>query len=266
MQGASSSSYQAAKEFGLAQSFTSFHGRLLDLCLAEMLSPVADSGNEKAPQLEEQGSILTRKDLSSLGKMVEMEFIASLRQELQGSETSDQADPHVFDIFLMKDILSNHSNGKQRYARPIAVCVPFKKELLWWNGLAKADGGNLWDFKPASHMRRLASLSGSARVLQALDLARTLAARESDNLVKWAMNRHGIFVVENNKREEISAFVTESSKPASVNQTRSDLLNHSQQEVVNAIAAFRSGFMCIQGPPGTGKVSLPEPMGVPCCL
>ena len=88
-------SFQIASEMRLTKGFSKYHGHLLDLSFLEM---DAMSGgrrtkkSRKAPVLEQGGNILTLKDLGSLTEMVEMEFIASLRQQLYG-----QTIPHTSD-------------------------------------------------------------------------------------------------------------------------------------------------------------------------
>lgn len=224
-----SGSYEAACEWGLGKSFTPFHGQLLDLCL----NPPP---NYSIPSLEKNGVILTTNDLIALRIMTEVEFMASYHQALLGTETGD-AEPRIFDVYLMQTILNQTTIRGSK--RPIAICVPVKEDLCWWNGRSKADGGELWPLEPKSHIRKLASLSGSARVLQTL--SDTMS--NPSELAKWAMNRQEIFSVD----------VVDSDSNGDIPSSHN--LNNSQQLAVDAMDKFMKGFFCIQGPPGCGKTT-----------
>ncbi len=222
-----SESYRAAVEWGLPKSFTPFHGCLLDF----LRNPRARPG---IPSLENEGKILTSKDLDSLRIMVEIEFEASCQQELSGSETADTK-PHVFDVFLMQTTFDQSSiRGSER---KIAVCVPFQKQVQWWNGLPRNAGGAFWPLEPKSHIRKITSLSGTARVLQALSEAQS----SPSDLTRWAMNRTSLFSV---PTIDVDGEII-----------RSSTMNESQQRAVDAMSHFQSGFFCIQGPPGCGKTT-----------
>ena len=222
-----SESYDAAQEWGVSPSFTEFHGRLLDLCL----NPPT---YQTVPTLEHDGTVLTLKDIDSLVKMVELEFVASFTKELQATEVED-TQPHVFDVYLMK--VTTKSITFQSHKRQLALCVPYKKQLVWWNGCSRGNGGEMWLMKENFHVRKVASLSGSARVLQALWDAKC----STSPLVKSAMNRTHLFSV------------PPGNEPCF---TEGDLtVNKSQQRAVDAISKFDHGFFCIQGPPGCGKTT-----------
>jgi hypothetical protein len=243
------SSFHAAIKMGLPRSFSQFHGRLLDLCLEAQggRTSRSTSGDRVVPTLEQDGRILTHRDLKSLTTMVELEFLASMKQELEGSESSDKAEPHVFDIFLMKVTLAQDlaSGHRGRSARPIAICVPYRKKLVWWNGLPREFGGEFWSLDtPCSHVRKISSLSGSARVLQALSDARGIAANEL--LVQAAMKRSPIFSLDADDSSKDLPFYDSSEYGP---------MNRSQHQAVNALSVFRQGFFCIQGPPGCGKTT-----------
>jgi hypothetical protein len=167
-------SYQAATELGLPESFSECHGRLLDFCLIETGAiPSKTNHAVQARDLEQGGTILTQNDLRTLSTMAELEFLASMNQELNGTETSENAEPHVFDVFLMTATMRKNLvvGGRVPTARPIAVCVPYRKKLMWWDGFSPEQGGDMWPLHPPFHVRRIASLSGSARVLEAVNLA-----------------------------------------------------------------------------------------------
>ena len=250
---AESPSYEAALKFRITQSFTKQHGRLLDLCLAVTArSPRLHPKPAPLPHLSPD--VLTLPDLDTLQKMVEQEFVASFQQELQNqNDDSENNEPRVFDVYLMKSTLDRAS---QHGRRPIALCVPDRKRLRWWNGLGMEDGeqrGMLWDLVPPSHVRRLTNLAGSARILKALSTARSILAPPNDgvdkSLVEWAMKRQGIFVIPQAESAPLMPCEESSS-------SFSALLNPSQQAAVNAVANhFTQGFLCIQGPPGTGKTT-----------
>jgi tetratricopeptide (TPR) repeat protein len=218
------SSFEAAAKLKVSRGFSFFHGCLFDLCLG-----TAYVDPEKLKTLENGGTVLTREDLSSLAQMVKVEFVASMQKELKGSETSDQAKPHPYDVFLMKTTLGGISSR-------IAVCVPYKRELLWWNGMAGL--GALWKLDSESHLRKIANLAGPARVLQSLHDAIPIHGQET--LAQWAMKREMLVDV-----LEGDQFIEDRS------------MNKSQRKAVATVSSpeFQSGFLCIQGPPGTGKTT-----------
>ena len=236
-------SYEVARQIGLPQSFSEYHGRLFDLCLIETGAIRSTTNHSlQAHDLEQGGTILTRKDLKTLSTMAELEFLASINQELNGTETSDNAEPHVFDVFLMTATMRKDlgvAEGRVPTARPIAVCVPFRKKLMWWDGFSLERGGQMWPLQPPSHVRKIASLSGSARVLQALALAYHLASEEG--LVDAVMNRDHMFRVDS----------LEHPAPLRIGTS----LNEAQGRAVQAVSSFHSGFFCIHGPPGCGKTT-----------
>ncbi|CAB9513161.1 polymerase alpha-associated DNA helicase A [Seminavis robusta] len=259
--------YEAAEELGLPKSFTPFHARLFDLCLSEISHSYShESTDAIIPPLEsENGKVLTLKDLSTLALMTEREFVASLRQDLKGpTEASDQAEPHVFDVYLMKITLDS-TTLRRSAARKIAVVVPYKRQLLWWNGSASSDDyGNtdhhFWSIKPdKSHVRKIASLAGVARVLGALSEARKIVRRGDKGrgicLVASAMQRQGILSVAGISEPKTSFFGRLFGGATAPLSSIVEKMNPSQRRAVDAVAHLDEGFLCIHGPPGTGKTT-----------
>ena len=229
----------------LTQGFSEYHGHLLDLCFMEMDTTGGGrktKKSRKAPVLEKGGNILTLKDLVSLTEMVEMEFIASLRQQLYGQTMWHTSDPHPFDVYLIRATRRNTKRNEERRpskARRIAVCMPSKKGLMWWDG---QKGHGCWPIHPPCHVRRISSLSGSARILEALHKAQGIFMSDSCSLVSAGMDRRLIF--------QVDPF---DSLPAPCKKRAN--LNNAQQQAVDALSTFESGFFCIQGPPGCGKTT-----------
>ena len=150
--------YSTMVHFKFPQSFTTHHQELLDICFG-IYSP--DPG--QVEQLSNER--LKLQDLDRMIHMVKVEFASSLEKEMKGpggedvtsalgSLTMDQ-EPRPFDVFLMETTLERRENR-------LAVCMPRKDGLVWFNG------DRVWQLDPPTHKWRVASLSGPARVLQAL--------------------------------------------------------------------------------------------------
>ena len=120
----------------------------------------------------------------SMMAMAEMEFLESLDKELNDPEEKNASDPVPFDIFLMEPSLFRHNNDLRKQ---LALCVPTRKKtgeqtkkMMWYDGR-----GKVWDLKPQTHRRKVASLSGMARILEAL-------MHPPTPLMKFAMTREMI--------------------------------------------------------------------------
>ena len=225
-------------------ALTDEHSTLLDLCV----------GITKPPTI--QGNIhhecLTDNDLTFLSKMAQIELVAGMEKCLEGGETEAQEasvaspEPHPFDIFLMMETLGfvmhnrkdrststcrTTSNGRKK---PLALCLPDKNQFLWYDGYLEVTP--LDEQQPKW---RVASLSGTARILSALS--------EQSSLKNLAMMREGLV-------DAVEVAVDEESR-----------LNYSQRQAVETIASpsFQSGFFVIQGPPGCGSKFHVAP--IRCC-
>jgi hypothetical protein len=146
---------------GIAPSFSTIHQRLLNLAI-EKCSP-----NQRLAFPIPSTGPLFPEHMRSMMAMVEMEFLASLEKELNDPEERNVSDPLPFDIFLMEPSLFRHNNDLRKQ---LALCVPTKKKpgertkkMMWYDGR-----GTVWDLNPQTHRRKVASLSGTARILEAL--------------------------------------------------------------------------------------------------
>ena len=214
-------------------SFTESHQLLIDIVFGKIklcgnVERVTDS------------SCLTYDDLRRLAYMVQVEFAASLDKEPNDTDNSERnyESPHSFDVFLMEKNLA-------RCNLDIAVCLPTivpktqttspQKTVLMWHDAA----GNIWSIDdPKTHIRKLTSLSASARILENLLLG------DIPSLMKAAMSREMILHVPDLGNNYCG-------------KDDGSLLNESQAQAVAAVASpeFRDGFLVIQGPPGTGKTT-----------
>lgn len=205
----------------IAPSFTVIHQRLLDLAIGRgfpsqsLAYPIPLTG----PLLPEH--------LRSMMAMAEMEFLASLEKELTDPEEKNASDPVPFDIFLMESSLSRQSNDLRKQ---LALCVPTRKKIgeqtknmMWYDGR-----GMLWDLKPQTHRWKVASLSSTARILEAL-------MHPPTPLMHFAMTREMI--------------VDSSVVSMADNAFYTTNLNDSQQEAVSTVSskAFTEGIFCVLG-------------------
>ena len=226
--------FQNASKFNVSRGFSKFHGTLLDICLFESCRP----NPEKVTPIT--GPNLTSDDLAALAKMILVEFAASLDKELNTVSNEEESyavtTPHAYDVFLMTMTLSRRTSR-------LAVCIPMKGSkvlkgsLEWWDGC-----DNFWPLNSDTHLRRVASLSGSARVLQALSQART----SKDSLTGWAM-----------RREMLVDIVDDRRVLSRIDSSIVDSMNESQRKaVITAVSErFQTGYFAIQGPPGCGKTT-----------
>lgn len=204
---------ECRNKFG--RSLNAYQKLLLDVCF----------GRKKVPaSVEPLNSYVTASDLRKMHTMVLMEFIASIEKERTGTEDAKKTgEPHPFDIFLIEA-------APESADCRMAVCLPFKENLVWYDGTAR-----IWPLGALRHKWRVASLAGPARILEAL---------ETDSQLKqWAMAREMCVSAETRIKE------TEETHPMAFKG-----LNESQKQAVATVASpnFTNGFFAVQGPPGCG--------------
>jgi hypothetical protein len=223
---------------GASNGFSKFHAKLLDICFGHYRP---DAGQVQALE----GETLDRSDLEKLAYMVLVEFAASVEKEYQGSqeETHVKTEPHPYDVFVMKTTFGARTSN-------VSVVLPMKDgQLLWWDGHTE----DFVSLEANLHVYRIASLSGSARVLECL-VCRAQATGEC--LSAWAMRRERLFdIVEDTIFESFSRRLF--GNAGCVEPSLVDSLNESQRKAVIAVANtdFQEGFFAIQGPPGCGKTT-----------
>jgi hypothetical protein len=218
-----------ASHFSVSRGFSRFHAALLDICLFQSCRPNPEN---VTPIL---GPNITSDDLKALAYMILVEFAASLDKELNaGGPNAEESyavtTPHPYDVFLMTTTLGRRTSR-------LAVYIPLKGRLEWWDGC-----NNFWPLGSDTHLRRVASLSGSARVLQAL----SQSSMSTDSLTGWAM-----------RREMLADIVDDSRTLSMIDSSIVDSMNESQRKAVVAAASenFQTGYFAIQGPPGCGKTT-----------
>lgn len=228
----------------LPDSFSDHHATLLKICFRAAVTPYSSSVSmmmEPLPVAE-----LLPADLKRMYDMVLLEFASALAKEMMGSdETRPTApDPHIYDVFLMETTMD-------RPTKHIAVCVPVRKrrDLAWYNG-----GDDLIPLSALSPKWRVASLSGSARVLQYL-------AEPPCLLSKMAMQRSMLVGALEQEHAEptLSRLMIERGSDDDDNwRQRIQTLNESQRQALATVISpsFQQGFFAIQGPPGCGKTSV----------
>jgi hypothetical protein len=212
---------------------TQFH--LLDICLGRTKPGKVDQLSRDA---------LTHGDLRKLSTMVKIELLAGMEKCLDGTEdASEKIDPHPFDLFLLKVTMKQVTSQKSK--RHVALCVPSRKDLLWYDGYV-----NISRLHEEDPKWRLASLSGASRILNALS--------EHSNLKSTAMSREGLVdaVELDDMGEELESF-----------RHLTEKMNYSQRQAVATVISptFRTGFFAIQGPPGCGSTCSSGVWGM-CCL
>jgi hypothetical protein len=204
----------------LSKSFSQHHETLLHICFG--------NANPDPARIEHLNDYLDSDDLRKLTHMVKVEFRTSLSKEMTGGEdASARTDPKPFDVFLMETTLD-------RPKQHLAVCLPTRtRELVWYNG-----GDELLSLDGLTHKWRVASLSGAARVLEALSAPPT-------HLAAMAMQRATLVEAVEDCETSLAGF-----------ETIVGNMNESQQRAVATMvdSRFQQGFFAIQGPPGTGKV------------
>ena len=205
----------------ITNSFSPTHQRLLNIAIGK-----STPHEELAIDLPSSAP-LSSHHMHSMAAMVEMEFLESLKKELDHPEEKSVSDPNPFDLFLMQPSLFRpHTNLRQQ----LALCVPTKKKkgeqkkkMMWYDGQ-----GLLWDLKPKTHSRKVSSLSGPVRIMEALTNGIT-------PLMRLAMTREMI-VDSDDVRMVTNTFCTAN-------------LNNSQQEAVATVSssAFEEGLFCVLG-------------------
>jgi hypothetical protein len=165
---------------------------------------------------------LTEADLKSLSKMVQVEFYASLKASIDDEEaTTSNGTPHAFDVFLMNSAFS--SLGSE-----MAVCRPGSDgDLMWFD-----KNNNYVHLEEASSDRRVASLSGPARILESL-----MVKPVAGSLMYQAMQRNIVGVVSRHDLLPLDSAIVES-------------LNESQRRLVETVLSTEAGIVACQGPPG----------------
>lgn len=232
----------------IAKSFSPIHRRLLNLAIGKCTIRL-----DHTVKLPSRGP-LSPLHMRSMAAMAEMEFLESLKKELNHPEEKDASNPLPFDIYLMEPSL--YRSGDDLRGQ-IALCVPMRKikeepaqGMMWYDGQ-----GNLWGLDQTSHIRKISSLSGTVRVIEAL-------IHPVTPLMQHAMMREMILDSGDVSDAADSEILAE--------------LNPSQREAVASIGSedFHNGFFCVlgkqllrsthmisihtnivlfSGPPGTGK-------------
>jgi hypothetical protein len=129
---------------------------------------------------------LSSHDLDKLTYMMLVEFAASVEKERRGAQEESQvkAKPKPYDVFVMKTSFGSHATN-------ISVVLPMRGgQLWWWNG--QADFASL---DSDQHVYRIASLSGTARVLECLHMAKE---ESRGSLSVCAMRREMLVGIDNN--------------------------------------------------------------------
>lgn len=217
---------RAREKLGLTEKRN--HARLIDVCFKSV--------PPRPLRMAKLNDVLTAEDLDAMSSMVERELLAGLEKERKGPEDDDvpstggrRRDPFPYDVCLMEATL------EQRASHNLAVCLPRKGELVWYDGDASIrtidDWGSRW---------RVASISGAARILDALDPTNL----SSCPLMKPAMERTRLVDV-----------VTDTTALEAAHGAVVANLNTPQRLAVATVLdpSFTEGFFAIQGPPGTGK-------------
>lgn len=243
----SSPTLEAASRFRVSTGFTPFHATLLDICFGVM-----HPDPEQVQQLKDD--TLSYADLDKLMYMVLVEFAASVEKEKKGfqEESHVKTQPNAYDVFVMKTTFGDRKSK-------ISVVMPMKSGTLqWWDG----DQG-FASLDSDLHVYRIASLSGSARVLECLSGAK---GEVGESLSGWAMRREMLVeVIEETDFQraiESASLSPFARKRFGTTQPMIDpsimaSLNRSQQKAVLTVSgsSFREGFFAIQGPPGCGKTT-----------
>lgn len=235
-----SSTWERSRAFGVSIGFSKHHAALLDICFGRYFPPV-----EKVQNLS-QGCRLEDLDIEKLAYMVLVEFAASVEKERKGlvEESRTKPEPRPYDVFVMKTTLGAQSTN-------VYVLLPLRGgKLAWWDGDSHVEP--LRDGQPIQPAYRIASLSGSARVLACLDSV--LNGRNA--LSADAMERGKLIdvIVQDSASISLSAF---SGVGTLFDPSILDPLNESQANAVRTVASerFQDGFFAIQGPPGCGKTT-----------
>lgn len=174
---------------------------------------------------------LSDDELRKLANMACIEFLRSLSDEVMKVKESNMkinndSTPHAFDVVLLKSKI--YKQGGE-----LAICLPVGTT----GALIMVDkAGNTCPVKDAPPGCRVASLSGTVRILECL-----MRDPEPGSLMHFAMNREKIMDI---GKAEYAPL------PPSI----ANGLNERQRKAVSAIIgpSFKSGFVALLGPPGTG--------------
>jgi hypothetical protein len=151
-------------------SFSDEHLLLLQICFGNI--------KPKSKKIEMLNEPLTLDDQKKLYYMVQVEFFHALRKEMGwNSDVPCEREPKPLDVYLVQ--------GSSKRLSSIAAVLPLKgcDSLAWYNG-----GSVLLGMKELMPKRRVSSLSGSARLLQALQApisALTESAMKRE-MLQWA--------------------------------------------------------------------------------
>ena len=161
--------------------------------------------------------------LRLMADLIKIEFNASLQKELKNNDEESVAnvEAYPYDVYVVEPTFRNNNIN-------IAVAVPvggFDKLVEWYD-----ENDNIWAIDELTATRKVASLSGTVRVLD------NLAPIQMTKLMTEAMKRINLFDV---------SILT----PADGGVVSVDTLNQSQSMAVLAAESkpFSSGFFVVQG-------------------
>ena len=165
--------------------------------------------------------------LRLMADLIKIEFNASLQKELKNNDEESVAnvEAYPYDVYVVEPTFRNNNIN-------IAVAVPVKGDgfddklvLEWYD-----ENDNIWAIDELTATRKVASLSGTVRVLD------NLAPIQMTKLMTEAMKRINLFDV---------SILT----PADGGVVSVDTLNQSQSMAVLAAESkpFSSGFFVVQG-------------------
>ena len=162
--------------------------------------------------------------LRLMADLIKIEFNASLQKELKNNDEESVANvvPYPYDVYVVEPTFRNNNIN-------IAVAVPvrgFDKLVLEWYD----ENDKIWEIDELAATRKVASLSGTVRVLD------NLAPIHMTKLMTEAMKRINLF--------DVSIL-----KPVDGGVASVDALNQSQSMAVLAAESktFSSGFFVVQG-------------------
>jgi len=205
----------------MAPKFSDAQKELLDIVFGRVVPQNVDESERLPREKVEESS------LDLMHRLAKLEFYSSLQNEIESTDDGVKTiDPKPYDVFQVERTFSNQNIS-------IAVCIPVKNvdevDLMWYD-----EYDNIWEIDALSAIRKVSSLSGTARVLNNLK-------NGSSDLMQHAMDRTGIFDVSLIERAKHD----------------SKILNKSQNLAVLAVkstSTFQRGFFVCQGPPGTGEL------------
>jgi hypothetical protein len=177
------------------------------------------------------------KSLDAMAHLMKVEFYASLQKEIANDEetvTTDVINVNPFDVYLVEPTFRNKNIE-------IAVVIPIKsgrKETFVWTWIDK--NHTCWKPNELDPIRKVSSLSGTARVIDNLDYSTIPMPK----LMQGAMDRANLF--------DITSLCDEAFD---CNGQSNPDLNLSQNKAVFAVKSryFLDGTFVVCGPPGTGK-------------